>query len=141
MRFLGLDVGTKTVGVALSDKSNTIATPLMTLKVIDGDYTSCFAELDSLVQSKGITDFVVGLPKNMDNSLGFASLRSMDFKALLEERFKLPVHLVDERLSTVLANRILISTNHSRQKRKKVVDSVAASLILDTFLKGKKGLK
>ena len=72
----------------------------------------------------------------MNNSLGFASARSMTFKKLLEDNFFLPVHLVDERLTTVEAEHILLMNDTSRKKRKKVIDNVASSLILDTYLKG-----
>ena len=72
----------------------------------------------------------------MNNTLGYASKRSMDFKKLLEEYFSMNVHLVDERLTTVQAENILISQDKSRKKRKKVIDNVASSIILETFLKG-----
>ena len=75
----------------------------------------------------------------MNNSLGFASERSLNFKTLLETKCNLPIHLVDERLSTLEAENILIGNDTSRQKRKKIIDAYAASIILDTFLKSKKG--
>ena len=136
MRYLGLDLGTKTLGISVSDKTNTIASPLKTIRFKESDYESVIPELKSIVLEKGITDFVLGLPKNMNNSLGFASERSMTFKKLLEDNFFLPVHLVDERLTTVEAEHILLMNDTSRKKRKKVVDNVASSLILDTYLKG-----
>lgn len=136
MRYLGLDLGTRTLGISVSDKTNTIASPLKTIRFKEGDYESVMPELKSIVLEKGITDFVLGLPKNMNNSLGFASERSMTFKKLLEDNFFLPVHLVDERLTTVEAEHILLMNDTSRKKRKKVIDNVASSLILDTYLKG-----
>ncbi len=136
MRYLGLDLGTKTLGISVSDKTNTIASPLKTIRFKESDYESVIPELKSIVLEKGITDFVLGLPKNMNNSLGFASERSMTFKKLLEDNFFLPVHLVDERLTTVEAEHILLMNDTSRKKRKKVIDNVASSLILDTYLKG-----
>lgn len=136
MRYLGLDLGTKTLGISVSDKTNTIASPLKTIRFKENDYESVIPELKSIVLEKGITDFVLGLPKNMNNSLGFASERSMTFKKLLEDNFFLPVHLVDERLTTVEAEHILLMNDTSRKKRKKVIDNVASSLILDTYLKG-----
>ena len=138
MRFLGLDLGTRTLGIAVSDRTNTIASPLKTIRFKESEYTSVIPELKSIVMEKGITDFVLGLPKNMNNSLGFASERSLNFKKLLEDNFALPVHLVDERLTTVEAENILLMSDHSRKKRKKVIDNVASSLILDTYLKGRK---
>lgn len=124
MRYLGLDLGTKTLGISVSDKTNTIASPLKTIRFKENDYESVIPELKSIVLEKGITDFVLGLPKNMNNSLGFASERSMTFKKLLEDNFFLPVHLVDERLTTVEAEHILLMNDTSRKKRKKVIDNV-----------------
>ncbi len=138
MRYLGLDLGTKTLGLSLSDKTNTLATPYMTIHFENQDYSSVLVNLEKIVKEKEITDFVLGLPKNMNNSLGFASERSLNFKKILEEHFLLPVHLVDERLSTVEAEKILLLSDKSRKKRKKVIDNVASSLILETFLKGRK---
>ena len=138
MRFLGLDLGTKTLGISISDKTNTIASPLITLRFNENDYNSVLDDLKKIVLEKEITDFVLGLPKNMNNTLGFASERSLKFKELLEKNFEIPVHLIDERLSTVEAENILIKSNKSRQKRKKIIDNVASSIILDTFLKGRK---
>ena len=73
MRYLGLDLGTKTLGISVSDKTNTIASPLKTIRFKENDFESVIPELKSIVLEKGITDFVLGLPKNMNNSLGFAS--------------------------------------------------------------------
>ena len=137
MRYLGLDLGTKTLGLSLSDKTNTIATPYETIHFKENEYASVLKSLEKIVKEKEITDFVLGLPKNMNNSLGFASERSLEFKKILEEYFSLPVHLVDERLSTVEAEKILLLSDKSRKKRKKVIDNVASSLILETFLKGR----
>ena len=134
MRFLGLDLGTKTLGIAVSDKTNFVATPFKTIHFPKEDYESVLEELEKIVAEKQITDFVLGLPKNMDNSQGFAAIRSKNFQKLLEEKFPFPIHLVDERLSSKEAENILLSTDMSRKKRKKVVDNVAAAIILDTFL-------
>ena len=140
MRCLGLDLGTKTLGLAISDKSNLIASPYKVLRWDGEDYSLLFNELDSIIRDNGITDLVLGLPKNMNNTLGFAAERSLNFKSALEERYKLEVHLIDERLSTVEATNYLLDADMSRKKRKKVVDGIAASIILDTFLR-KKGNK
>lgn len=138
MRFLGLDLGTKTLGLSISDKTNVIASPLKTLHFKEEDYESVLAELEKIVMEKGITDFVLGLPKNMNNTLGFAAERSEKFANILKCKFTLPIHFVDERLSTVEAEKILIQGDKSRKKRKKVIDNVASSIILDTYLKGRK---
>jgi putative Holliday junction resolvase len=137
MRCLGLDLGTRTLGIAISDKTNFIASPLKTIRWDGEDYNLLFVELDNIIEVNNITDLVLGLPKNMNNTLGFASERSMKFKEALENRYSLPVTLIDERLSTVEAENYLISADMSRKKRKKVIDGVAASLILDTYLKMK----
>ena len=135
MRCLGLDLGTRTCGLAMSDKTNFIASPFKTLKWDGENYDLLFVELDTIIKDYGITDLVLGLPKNMNNTLGFASERSLKFKEALENRYQLKVTLIDERLSTVEAENYLISADMSRKKRKKVIDGVAASLILDTYLK------
>ncbi len=137
MRYLGFDVGTKSLGIAISDKSNQIAMPYKTLHFKEMDFALCLPEITRLVSEKQITDFVVGLPKNMDNTSGFATKRSEDFKEFLANNFSMPIHFIDERLSTIEAEKILIQTNHSRQKRKKVIDNVASALILDTYLRKK----
>ncbi len=137
MRCLGLDLGTKTLGLALSDKTNMIASPYKVLKWDGEDYNLLFKDLDSIINDYQITDLVLGLPKNMNNSLGFAATRSLKFQEALESRYHLNVHLIDERLTTIMATNVLLQADVNRQKRKKVVDGIAASIILDTFLKTK----
>lgn len=137
MRCLGLDLGTKTLGLALSDKSNTIASPYRVLRWDGENYDLLFKDLDMVIDDNGITNLVLGLPKNMNNTLGFAAERSLKFKEALEKRYSLEVTLIDERLSTVEATNYLLDADMSRKKRKKVVDGVAASIILDTYLKMK----
>lgn len=137
MRCLGLDLGTKTLGLAMSDKSNNIASPYKVLHWDGEDYNLLFQDLDCIIKENAITDLVLGLPKNMNNTLGFAAERSLKFKEALESRYNLEVKLIDERLSTVEATNYLLQADMSRKKRKKVVDGVAASIILDTYLKMK----
>lgn len=137
MRCLGLDLGTKTLGLAISDKSNIIASPYKVLRYDNEDYHVLFNELDLIIKENEITTLVLGLPKNMNNTLGFASERSLKFKEALEERYQLEVVLIDERLSTVEATNYLLEADTSRQKRKKKVDGIAASIILDTYLRMK----
>ena len=137
MRCLGLDLGTRTLGLAMSDKSNMIASPYKVRRWDGEDYELLFKDLDSIINDNSITDLVLGLPKNMNNTLGFAAERSLKFKSALEKRYKLKVTLIDERLSTVEATNYLLEADVSRKKRKKVVDGIAASIILDTYLKMK----
>ena len=133
MRILGLDLGTKTLGLAITDKSNTLASVLGVLKF--NEYKELIPKLRDIISEKNITLLVLGLPKNMDNSLGFAAERSLNFKGLLEKEFGLPIELIDERLTTVVAEKVLLEADLSRKKRKDVIDGVAAAFILESYLK------
>lgn len=135
MRYLGLDLGTKTLGTALSDKTGMIANPHKTLKF--NSYEELIKPLKSIIEDYEVEGIALGLPKNMDNSLGFASKRSLDFKTFLEKNFDIPIELVDERLSTMEAERYLLETDMSRKKRKEHIDAVAASVILNTYIRMK----
>lgn len=137
MRCLGLDLGTKTLGLAISDRTNMIASPYKVLRWDGENYNLLFNELDLIINDNNITDLVLGLPKNMNNTLGFAAERSLKFKDALESRYGLEVKLIDERLSTMEATNYLLEADMSRKKRKQVIDGVAASIILDTYLKMK----
>lgn len=134
MRIIGLDLGTKTLGVAVSDKLGLIASFYKTIFFESEDYNSLVPKVKELLDEFDTKIVVLGLPKNMDNSLGFASDRSLNFKKLLEDNLDIEVILEDERLSSVEANNILISGDMSRKKRKNKVDSVAASIILQRYL-------
>ncbi len=133
MRFLGLDLGTKTLGIAVSDALGLISTPLKVIRFNDSKET--IKPLEEIIAYYQINSIILGLPKNMDGSCGFASERSLKYKELLEENFSLPVILVDERLSTMEAENILLKEDLSRKKRKNKIDGVAASIILDTYLR------
>lgn len=133
MRTLGMDLGTKTLGLALSDKLGIIANPYKTLRYNDID--ELVNEVTSLIDELKVEDLVLGYPKNMNNTLGEAVERTLTFKEKLEASVNKTVNLVDERLSTVEAERALIGADMSRKNRKEVIDSVAASIILDTYLK------
>ena len=132
MRYLGLDLGTKTLGLAISDRLGTISSPYKVLRY--KDVNLLIDELIEIIEKEKVNELVLGLPKNMNGSLGFAAERSMNFKELLEQKINIPIHLVDERLSTMEAEKILISADVRREKRKKVIDGMAASIILDTYL-------
>ena len=133
MKCLGMDLGTKTLGLAISDKKGIIASPykLIRFKAIE----DAVKEVIDITQKEKIEVLVLGLPKNMNNTLGFASERSLNFKKLLEEKTNLKIELIDERLSTVEAERVLIEENMSRKKRKDYIDCAAAAIILDTYLR------
>ena len=133
-RFLGLDLGTKTLGVSVSDLTNTIATSLCIIRFNSEDYNSTKEELNKIIDEYKITDIVLGLPKNMNNSIGFRGEATLEYKRLLEEWFKINVIMQDERLTTVEATNYMLEANLSRKKRKKKIDSLAATIILQTYL-------
>lgn len=135
MRYLGLDLGTKSVGVAITDKTGTIARVLTTIHFKREDYEYAANEVVKIINEYEINKVALGLPKNMNNTYGFASNRSIAFQKLLESKTEVPIYLIDERLSTTEAENILISADVSRMKRKKVIDGVAAQIILETFMK------
>lgn len=141
MRYLGLDLGSKTLGIATSDLTETIATTLTTLRFEEEDYNSLLAPLGEIIKTEQIDKIVLGLPKNMDNSLGERAEITLMFKKMIEKEFALEVILIDERLTSVISNQILIQADISRKKRKKKVDGIAAQLILQSYLDRKKNNK
>ncbi|MGY3777483.1 Holliday junction resolvase RuvX [Isobaculum melis] len=137
MRIMGLDVGSKTVGVAVSDPFGWTAQGIEIIRINEAAEIFGLDRLAELVAEYEVTKFVVGLPKNMDNSIGPRAEASMAYAELLKERFSLPIIFQDERLTTVQAERMLVEqANTSRAKRKKVIDKVAAVMILQNFLDG-----
>lgn len=136
-RYIGLDLGTTSLGVAITDKTNTLVSPLKLIKFKREDYDYALNELIKIAEEKGVTDFVLGLPKNMDNTLGFASQRSLNFKTKLEEK-KFNVYLEDERLTTVEALNIMKNNGVKNIKEKEKTDILSAVLILESFLKREK---
>ncbi|MDD5836005.1 MAG: Holliday junction resolvase RuvX [bacterium] len=137
MVTLGLDLGTKTLGVAIS-KTGIIANPYKLIQYKNQDFDALAKEVSTIVQQENVSAIALGLPKNMNNTLGFASERSMKFKEILENYVDVPITLIDERLSTVEAESILLANDMSRKKRKNVIDVTAAMIILDTYLKKEK---
>lgn len=138
MRYLGLDLGSRTLGVALSDKSGVLASSLKTIHHQE-DYDSLLGEVQKLVLEYEVDAIVLGFPKNMNNTIGFKGELSLEFKKKLEKVLSIPIYLQDERLTTKSAHDVLIQGNMSRKKRKQVVDSVAATIILQSYLdKGEK---
>lgn len=139
MRYLGFDLGTRTLGISISDETKTIATGLTTLRFNDSDYDSILDEIKNIVKEYKVEKIVLGLPKNMNNTLGERAETTLKFKDKLEEVLDIEVVMQDERLSTVAAHNYLLEANLSRKKRKKVVDKMAANIILQTYLDIKKG--
>lgn len=138
-RFLGLDLGTKTLGVAVSDATNTIASTIGIIRFESEEYDKTYEELKKIIDEYKITDIVLGLPKNMNNSIGFRGEATMEYKKMLEDWFSCNVIMQDERLTTVEATNYMLEANLSRKKRKKKIDALAANIILQTYLDIKKG--
>ncbi|HFI0146495.1 TPA: Holliday junction resolvase RuvX [Streptococcus suis] len=135
MRIMGLDVGSKTVGVAISDPLGFTAQGLEIIPIDEEKSEFGLERLTELVEQYKVDKFVVGLPKNMNNTSGPRVEASQAYGNLLIEQFKLPVDYQDERLTTVAAERMLIEqADISRGKRKKVIDKLAAQLILQNYL-------
>ncbi|HEL1581625.1 Holliday junction resolvase RuvX [Streptococcus suis] len=135
MRIMGLDVGSKTVGVAISDPLGFTAQGLEIIPIDEEKGEFGLERLTELVEQYKVDKFVVGLPKNMNNTSGPRVEASQAYGNLLIERYNLPVDYQDERLTTVAAERMLIEqADISRGKRKKVIDKLAAQLILQNYL-------
>ncbi|MCI7332490.1 MAG: Holliday junction resolvase RuvX [Mollicutes bacterium] len=132
MTYLGLDLGSKTCGIAISDRTGLIASSLEVIRY--DDYDELVNKLNNIVISRNVDAFVLGNPKNLDGSLSKRSEITLEFKKILEDRFKLNVIMQDERLSTVEAERMLISNDTKRKNRKKVIDKIAATIILQSYL-------
>lgn len=134
MRYLGLDLGTKTLGLSMSDTTRTIATSFKTIKFPDSEYEYLIKELKEIIKEYQVVKIILGLPKNMNNSIGDRAQTTLDFKTLLENELSLEVVMQDERLSTVEATNYLLEADISRKKRKTKVDAIAANIILQTYL-------
>jgi len=134
MRILGFDLGTRTLGISISDETCTISTVYGTLRFEDGDYDSIIPKIKEIVDKENISTIVLGLPKNMNNSYGDRALTTLEFKNKLEENMNVEVIMQDERLTTVEATNYMLETDISRKKRKKKIDSLAANIILQTYL-------
>jgi|SRR5699024_928970 len=134
MRALGLDVGSKTIGVAVSDALRLTAQGLTTIAWTEHDMSSADEELAHIISKHEVSEIAVGLPKHMNGSIGERGELSQIYAKRLERTFNIPVRLVDERLSTVAAERALLEADVSRQKRRKVIDKMAAVMILQSYL-------
>lgn len=134
MRFLGLDLGTKSLGISITDKTNTLVSPLKVIKFKFEDYESIIPEVNQIINDYNISLVILGLPKNMDGSIGFAGERSLNFKKLLESA-GIKVELVDERLTTKSAEDIVHLNNDNVKNTKNKIDSIAACIILENYLR------
>ena len=135
MRILGLDYGSKTVGVAVSDPLGFTAQGLETIwRKQENKLRQTLARIEELVSEYQVETIVVGYPKNMNNTLGERAEKALEFKEMLERRTGLPVVMWDERLTTVEANRTLMEANVRRENRKQYLDELAAVFILQGYL-------
>ena len=134
MRTMGLDVGSKTVGVAISDALGWTAQGIETIRIDEKAGQFGLERIQELIAQYDVSGFVVGFPKNMNNTVGPRGEASEKYAELLTERFGFPVTLWDERLTTMAAERTLIDADVSRKKRKSVIDKMAAIMILQGYL-------
>ena len=141
-RILGLDVGSKTVGVAVSDPFGWTAQGLEIIRINEAKEDFGLDRLGEIIDEYEVGSVVVGLPKNMDGTIGERAEASLAYGELVIERFNLPVEYEDERLTTAHANRMMIEEGDvSRRKRKKVIDKIAAMMILQNYLDRKDMMK
>ena len=138
MKVLGLDLGNRTIGMAISDYLEIIANPIGTFRFEEKDLESAFNYVQNTVKENDVKKIVLGLPKNMDGTIGFQAEYCLEFRKILEERLSLEVIMVDERLTTKMADSVMLKADISRNKRKKNVDKLAATIILQSYLDRKK---
>lgn len=132
MRYLGLDLGTKTLGISISDRTGVIASFYDNIRYDDEDVL--IERIQEIVDKESIDIIVLGLPKNMDGSLGFRVEETLSFKDKLKKITDKKIILQDERLTTKVATDVLIQADMSRKKRKQVIDGVSAVIILQSYL-------
>ena len=132
MRILALDHGTKRIGVAVSDETKTIAQPLEYISA--GPFADFLGRLKKILAEKEIDLIILGLPRNMDGSYGPAAQKVEAFATALKTEITIPIKLLDERLTSKMANRILIQGNVRRDQRKEKVDKMAAAILLQSYL-------
>ena len=138
MRILGLDLGSRTLGVAMSDSNEKIATMKETFRFEEGDYDAAVDHVLKYIDEYKIKKIVLGLPKHMNGDLGEKAQLSMEFKEVLENEREIEVILIAERLTTVMALNTLKATGANAKKRKSKVDQLAAMNILQTYLDQKR---
>lgn len=137
MKKMGLDVGSKTIGVAVSDMMGWTAQGITTIRWDEEEITSADKELQQIIAEHDISEIVIGLPKHMNNDIGERGEKALLYQKHVEETFHLPTVMWDERLSTMAAERVLLEADVSRKKRKKVIDKMAAVMILQGYLDSK----
>ena len=140
MRVLGLDLGSKTIGIAISDPLGIIASGVETYRFNEEKYDLALERVTTICKEKKVDMIVLGYPKHMNGDIGDRAKLCEEFKEKLEETLKLKVVLVDERWTTKLAESRLLEADISRKKRKKVIDKMAAVVILQNYLDSKGGI-
>jgi len=136
LRILGIDSGEKRIGISISDELGITAQGLPTIK--SANEIEDLKNIKEIIDQYGVEKIVLGLPINMNGSLGEQAKKAISFAEKLKSSFQLPVELEDERLTTSKAEKFLIETDRSRKKRKKVIDKMSAIIILQSFLDRKK---
>ncbi|MFA6627952.1 MAG: Holliday junction resolvase RuvX [Bacilli bacterium] len=134
MKIIGFDLGSKTLGVAVSDYLGIIANPVGTYRFETNQLQDALEYAKMVVKEHGAKKVVLGLPKNMNGSIGSQAQYSLDFKKMLEDNLAIEVILIDERLTSRIANQVMIKADMSRKKRKIHVDKLAACIILQAYL-------
>jgi putative Holliday junction resolvase len=132
MRALGIDHGTKRIGIAISDELGMIAQPLEYIPA--EPFADFLKRLKDIIREKQVEQLVLGMPRNMDGSYGPAALKVQEFAAVLRDSVAVPLALWDERLTSAQANRYLVQANVRRDKRKEKVDKTAAAILLQSYL-------
>ena len=138
MKILGIDLGRRTVGIAVSDELELIASPIDTYRIRENDLQQALECVKMVIVEKKIQKIVLGLPKNMNGTIGPQAEYCLEFKKMLEDETKLEVIMVDERMTSIMANNVMLEADLSRNKRKQNVDKLAASIILQSYLDAKK---
>ncbi|MBR6957282.1 MAG: Holliday junction resolvase RuvX [Erysipelotrichaceae bacterium] len=133
-KIIGLDLGSRTCGVAMSDALGMIATPAGTIRFEEADYDTAVDRIEEIIDANTIEKVVLGLPKHMNGDIGERGKLSIEFKRILEEERDVEVILWDERLTTVSAQKSMIASNMNRKKRHQMVDAMAAVIILQSYL-------
>ncbi|NCB33021.1 MAG: Holliday junction resolvase RuvX [Erysipelotrichia bacterium] len=137
MRSMGLDLGSVTCGISISDPMGIIARAVETVRFAPNDYNDCLVKVLEIIKREQPGEIILGYPKHMNGDVGERAKISESFKAMLSEKSSIPVILWDERLTTKAAERILIEADLSRKKRKKVIDQMASVQILQSYLDSK----
>ncbi len=133
-RIIGLDLGTKTLGISMSDITKTVANSFDTIRFNNEDYSLLIKPLKEIIEEYNVSKIVLGFPKNMNNTIGMRAEITMEFKEILESNIDIDVVMQDERLSSKAADLYMLEGNVSRKKRKQKKDSLAANIILQSYL-------